>query len=202
MVDDHEMMRDLFTRQLERCEPPRFEVIGTEGDAERGIELCLRTRPDLLILDLLLATSSGLEVFRALKTRMPWLKVLFISGSRNTRLIGEAIALGADGFITKPQPWSKLVEAIDQIVRGRKSFDPSVVQRESPCLPVKRLTKRENQLAQLIANGCTSKEIAVQLKVSPKTVDNHRTNMMRKLQVHDVAGVTRYAISSGLSNIY
>ena len=204
LIDDHHVVRELFRYQLCRTEPQRYEIVGESGTGQEGVEICLKTRPDLLVLDLMLPGLNGVEVLKRLQPKLPQMKVLFFSASVRTPLIVEALELGAQGFVGKPRSWSTVLEAINLVAAGGKYFDPTVAHLAGRAArrpePVE-LTAREREVAQLIAEAHSTKEIASLLGVSVKTVDKHRSRMMEKLNVHDAVAVTRYAITAGLVSL-
>ena len=201
LVDDHSVTRDLIQLQLVRSEPHRYEVVGGGGTGQEAVDVCLRTRPDLLLLDLMLPGLNGVEVVRRLRPKLPRMRTLFFSASSRTPLITEALQLGVSGFVGKTSPWQTVLEAVNVVAAGGKYFDPAVARfaganagQPAPTT----LTAREREIVQLIAEGHSSKEIASLLGVSAKTIDKHRTHLMEKLHLHDAVAVTRYAINAGL----
>ena len=204
IVDDHSVVRDLLRLRL--SEGHRYDVVGEASTGQDAIDVCLKARPELLLLDMLLPGLNGCDVMRHLRPHLPDLRVLLFSGSTRLQLIAEAIRLGAAGFVGKLRPWSVVLEAVDKVAEGGKYFDPSVaavVPTEGPGRldDWRKLTPREREVAQLIAEGKSTKEIASLLGRSAKTVDKHRTSMMEKLQLHDAVGVTRYAIRAGIISL-
>ena len=204
LIDDHHVMRELVRFQLGRSEPDRYEIVGEGSTGQEAVDICLKTYPDLLLLDLMLPGMNGVEVYRRLKPRLPQLKVLYFSASVKTPLIAEGLELGAAGFVGKPRPWSTVLEAVNLVAQGGKYFDPSVAHlagKSARQPEMEELTGREREVTQLIAEGHSTKEIASLLGVSAKTIDKHRTRLMEKLRVHDAVAVTRYAILSGLGSL-
>ncbi len=204
IVDDHSVIRELFRFQLCRSEPNRYEIVGEGGTGQEAVEICLKTKPDLLILDLMLPGLNGVEVFKRLQSKLPHMKVLYFSASVRTPLIGEALELGAQGYVGKPRSWGTVLEAINLVAAGGCYFDPSIAHlagRAAKRPEPEELTAREREVAQLIAEGHSTKEIARLLGVSVKTIDKHRSRMMEKLHVHDAVAVTRYAITAGLVSL-
>ena len=201
LVDDHDVIRDLFRYQLGRSEPHRYEIVGEGSTGQEAVEICLRTQPDLLVLDLMLPGLNGVEVLRRLQPKLPRMRVLFFSATSRTPLIVDALELGANGFVGKPRSWQTVLGAVNLVAAGGKYFDPAVAHlagRTARQPEPEELTAREREVAQLIAEGNSTKEIASLLGVSVKTIDKHRTRMMEKLHVHDAVAVTRYAINAGL----
>ena len=204
LVDDHSVIRDLFKFQLGRSEPTRYEIVGEGSTGQEAVDVCLQARPDLLLLDLMLPGLNGVEVLRRLQPKLPRMRTLFFSGSMRATLIMEAFELGAAGFVGKPRAWSTVLEAVNLVADGGKYFDPTVAHlagRAARHASPEDLTGREREVAQLIAEGHSTKEIAALLGVSAKTIDKHRTRMMEKLHVHDAVAVTRYALQAGLTTL-
>ena len=204
IADDHSVVRDLLRFQLGRSEPSRYEIVGEGGTGQEAVDVCLQTRPDLLVLDLMLPGLNGVEVFKRLQPKLPQLRVLFLSASSRIPLIAEALELGAQGYVSKPRSWETVLEAINLVAAGGKYFDPTVAHlagRAAKRPEPENLTAREREVAQLIAEGNSTKEIASLLGVSVKTIDKHRSRMMEKLHLHDAVAVTRYAINAGLVSL-
>ena len=204
LVDDHSVTRDLVQFQLVRSDPLRYEIVGGGSTGQEAVDVCLKTQPDLLLLDMMLPGLNGVEVLRRLQPKLPRMRTLFFSASSRTPLIEEAMDLGVGGFVGKTRPWTTVLEAVNLVASGGKYFDPSIAHlacrapRESAA---EKLTAREREVAQLIAEGHSTKEIASLLGVSAKTIDKHRTSMMEKLRIHDAVAVTRYAINAGLVSL-
>ena len=204
LIDDHSVMRELVRFQLVRSEPERYEVVGEGSTGQEAVDVCLRTYPDLLLLDLMLPGMNGVEVYRRVKQKLPRIKVLYFSATVKTPLISEALEMGAAGFVGKPRPWSTVLEAVNLVADGGKYFDPAVAYlagRSARHPEPEELTGREREVTQLIAEGNSTKEIASLLGVSAKTIDKHRTRLMEKLRVHDAVAVTRYAILAGMVSL-
>ncbi len=202
IVDDHRAVCELLSSVFTGQKPARHVVVGQGGTGREAVELCLRLRPDLLLLDLMLPDFNGVEVLAQLRGQLADLRVLFFSGCVQKPLIAQVVALGADGYVLKAQPLQVLLDAVERVSTGGKSFDSGIMRRnrnqESKQQPEwESLTEREQEVARLVAQGKTTKEAASVLGVSVKTLDKHRTNMMRKLDLHDAVSVTRYVILSG-----
>lgn len=201
LVDDHHVVRELIRHQLNRSDPHGYQIVGEGSTGQEAVDICLKTRPDLLLLDLMLPGLNGVEVLRRLQPKLPRMRVLFFSGTSRAPLIIEALELGACGFVGKPRSWQTVLEAINLVAAGGKYFDPTVAHLAGSAgrqADSEDLTAREREVAQLIAEAHSTKEIARLLGVSVKTIDKHRTRMMEKLHVHDAVAVTRYAINAGL----
>jgi DNA-binding NarL/FixJ family response regulator len=184
-----------------------YLVTGSTADGHEGLALARQLKPDILILDILLPGMSGLEVLRQLHDKQPDLKVLVFSGKSEKQLARGMLSLGVRGFVPKSARLSELRQAVDAVAAGDTWFSESFQKAMADALIAPEsdvdakgstLTEREKEIAVLLAKSNSSKEVAQKLDISAKTVENHRTNLMRKLGVHDVAGVIRYVIRQGL----
>ena len=147
---------------------------------------------------------NGVEVMKRLQPKLPEMRVLFFSACSRMPLIVEALEFRAASFVGKPRSWTTVLEAINLVAAGGRYYDPAVAHlagRHGKEAATEELTPREREVAQLIAEGHSTKEIANLLGVSAKTIDKHRTRMMEKLRVHDAVAVTRYAIQAGMVSI-
>ena len=204
MVDDHHAVRELFVSLLLRPGSEAYEVVAEGATGQEAVDLCVQHRPDLLVLDLVLPGFNGVEVLLRLRKQLRGLRVVFFSGCTQEQLIAQAIALGADAYVLKSQPLQTLADAIAKVRSGGKYFDPTLA-RTSPRMAIlpgwQILTPREQEVIRLIAEGKSTKEAAVVLGISVKTLDKHRSSMMQKLNLHDAVSVTRYAILAGLTSL-
>ena len=183
-----------------------FEVILECGDGKIGLEQTLELKPDFVILDVMLPNLNGTEILRNIASQLPDARVLIFSGYQSPGLVRELLQAGAHGFVEKSAPLTELKKGIEIVAGGGSYFGPEValLLREAMADPKSKdsginiLTKRERQILQLIAESHSTREIAEKLDISVKTAENHRTNLMRKLDLHDVASLTRYAINHGL----
>jgi len=203
VVEDQTILRDLICRLIDSH--PDIEIAGQTGDGQRAIDDLDGQFVDIVILDIMLPNLNGVEILRLLKKKKPEPRFLIFSAHPSKNLVKQVLEAGVDGFIEKNAGLEELEEAIEKIVAGQTYFGPRIVEimREIMVNPemgdsLSELTPRERQLLQLIAESFTSKEIASKLDISVKTADTHRANLMKKLNVHDVAGLTRRAIAFGL----
>lgn len=204
IIDDQTILRELLCTLLHREE--RFDIVGQAGEGREALEICLTKKPDLVILDLMLPGLNGVEVMRRLTKDLPDARVLAISGYTSERVVRDVLKAGAHGFIEKNAPIELLKQAIHQVASGSSYFGPSVatVLRAAVLKPISEdveLTDREREILQLVAEGHSTKEISAILNLSAKTVDNHRGNIMKKLDIHDIASLTRYAIKMGIISV-
>jgi DNA-binding NarL/FixJ family response regulator len=199
IFDDQRAMRDMLRTSLLRHS--HCEIVGEGGTGQEAVAVCLEARPDIIILDLVLPRINGVEVLAKLRLKLRGLKVIFFSACLQEQLVSQAIALGASAYVTKTAPLSELLRAVDAVAAGKKFFDPLIAHlagRAATSLAWQTLSGREREVVQLIAQGQSTKEAAITLGVSTKTLDKHRAHMMKKLHLHDAVAVTRYALQAGL----
>ncbi len=203
VVEDQTILRDLICRLLESY--PGIEVIGAFADGHEALREILEKKPDIVVLDIMLPQLNGVEVLRQLKNADRKPDILVFSAFPSKNVVKKVLEAGIEGFIEKDANLNELEVAVEKIVAGQSYFGPRIVDimREIMINPsqgdsLEELTPRERQVLQLIAESCTSKEIAAKLDISVKTADTHRANLMKKLGVHDVAGLTRQALAFGL----
>ncbi len=195
------MLRELLRMILDRERDIQIVAECSRGD--EAVAACREHAPDLLILDLMLPDMPGLDVLRAVRTGTRDCRALIVSGQATAELVADSLRMGAHGFVEKGASIDTLQKAIRAVLGGTSFFSPAIqaiLKRTASAPPpsVANLTERELDVLRLVAAGLLNKEIADRLGVSIKTVDNHRTNLMRKLNVHDAVGVTLYAIKAGL----
>jgi DNA-binding NarL/FixJ family response regulator len=204
IIEDQTAIRDMLGLVL--ASQPEFSLVGATGEGHSAWDLCLEKQPDVVILDIMLPGMNGLEILRRLHKQSPSTRCLVFSGYQNANLVREAIRAGAHGFVEKTAPLAELRKGIELVSNGGSYFGPEVANllRDvvfnpvDPQSPADSLTSREREVLQLIAESYSTKQVAAKLNISVKTADNHRTNLMRKLDLHDVASLTRYAIQIGL----
>ena len=207
LTDDHAVVR-AGLRALFGAHPG-LEVVGEAADGREAIELCDRLRPDVLLLDLSMSSFNGIEALRRVRTSFPMTRVLVLSMHAAPEYVRPALKAGATGYLVKGAGLDSLVEAVRSVAAGEQFLGPEasrVVQGDldhpppasGEAGPLERLTPREREVLQLVAEGHTNREIARLLSVSPKTVDAHRTNLMAKLDLHDAQALTRFAVRCGL----
>jgi DNA-binding NarL/FixJ family response regulator len=204
LADDHPLVRTGVRRILET--QPGLAVAGEVSNGDAALEF-LRTEPvDVLVLDLTMPGTDGFEVLRQVKATRPGMKVLVLTMHADAEYVARAVQDGADGYLLKDSAVQDLVAAIEAVQAGRAYYSPPV-QRElsellrahsAPPRPMDTLTEREREVVGLVAKGLSTKEIATQLDISTRTVETHRANLMRKLNLKSVALLTQFAIREGL----
>jgi DNA-binding NarL/FixJ family response regulator len=205
IIEDQTAVREMIS-QIVKSEPG-FEVVAECGDGQAAVAQCLELKPDFIILDVMLPGLHGAEVLRRFAKQLRKTRVLIFSGYEDSLTLRELLEAGAHGFVGKSAPLSELRKGIQVVAAGGSYFGPEVAQvlREAMTKPegknrptLSLLTAREREILQLIAESYSTKDIAEKLSISVKTAENHRTNLMKKLDLHDIASLTRYAIEYGL----
>ena len=210
VVDDHTFMRDLITSTLNRQEA-HYAVVAAVGNAAEAIEACKKFTPDLLILDVNLPDRNGIDIVPTIKRVSPETHVLLCTAFPVEDRLVDALRAGAKGFVEKTNTWDDFLGAVERVGHGEQYFSS----KSSGVRPLSRetlderkqryvgvpLSPREREVFRLIALGSTSKEIAAKLFISAATVETHRTNLMSKLGVRNVAGLVLYAFQNGLLDI-
>lgn len=203
VIEDQTILRDLICQLVEGY--TGMEVIAESGDGAEGYELCLKHLPDLVILDIMLPNLNGSEVLRRLKAKNPKINILIFSAASSNGMVNRLLKSGVTGYIEKDAGLEELEKAISLVADGRSYFSPRVVDAMRELMisggqddSLESLTTREREIIQLIAESFSNKEIAAKLGMSVRTADTHRTNIMKKLDLHDVAALTRWAIANKL----
>ena len=202
LADDHTLLLDALKNLIE----PEFEVVGTFADGLSLVESAPQLNPAVIVLDVAMPHMNGLIAGQELKKKLPLVKLVYLTMNPDPDLAGEAFRLGASAYLVKHSAASELLQALREAVRGgyfitplmTKDMEGPFVQNFKRRKSKSRLTLRQKEVLQLIAEGHTSKEIAQQLRISTKTVEMHRTQIMDRLDIHDIAGLVRYAIRAKL----
>lgn len=205
LVDDHEMMREALRTLIEAHEG--VSVVGEASDGRQAVEAVERLKPDVVVMDIWLPRLSGIAATKEILRREPSTKVVILSQHERRSFVEDALRAGASGYVVKSGSCRQLIEAIESVVRGRSYIAPAVTDHLVGAIAhggqprqagLALLTEREREVLQRIAEGLGSKEIAADLHLSQRTVESHRANLMRKLDVHKVSGLVRVAIREGL----
>ncbi len=206
LADDHAVVRDGLRALLE--DEPDFSIAGEASDGLEAARLVEDLRPDVLVLDLMMPGMNGLEVTRQLSRSSCPTRVVVLSMHANEAYLLEALAAGAVAYVLKKSTAAELVHAIREVVAGRRYLSPPLSERAIEAYleklktenqePYSMLTTRERQVLQLAAEGYGNTEIAKQLSISPRTVEMHRANLMRKLRLHTQTDLIRYALRKGI----
>jgi DNA-binding NarL/FixJ family response regulator len=208
LAEDHEIVREGLRKLLEADSD--IEVVGTAANGRQAVALTKKLRPAVVVMDIAMPLLNGLEATRQIRAASPDTKVLILSAHSDDAYIEQVMTLGAAGYLIKQTSAHFLSQAIREVQKGSTFFSPSIARQmrdhyeQAPgrvgLLKKKgdRLTSRELEVLQLIAEGEANKQTAAELGISIKTVEKHRQRLMEKLNIHDTAGLTRYAIAAGI----
>ena len=199
LVDDHALVRRGFRRLLE--DDPGIQVVGEGSNGEDAIRLMAELKPKVIVMDAAMPGINGLEATRTIIAKHPRTAILMLSMHSEETLVRQALAAGARGYVLKNALDLDLAAAVKRVAAGEQLLDPALVRPDPlPGERNRRLTPRELEVLQLICDGLSNKEIAVQLDLSANTVAVHRANIMNTLGVHKTAELVVYAIQNGLVN--
>lgn len=202
LADDHAIVREGLRALLSR--EPDMQVVAEAGDGREALRLAQETQPDVATMDLSMPLLNGLEAARQMAAWDRGPRPILLTVHGEDRYVLEALRAGVRGYVLKKQAAADLVRAIREVIGGSVYLSPGISAvvagaiRSPVPLPEDSLTAREREVLQLVAEGKTTKEISAILGVSVKTADAHRTRLMQKLDIHDIAGLTRYAIRQGM----
>jgi len=209
LVDDHAIIRDGLRSLLEKQQD--MEVLADTNEGRKAVELVREMSPDVVIMDVTMAGLNGIEATRVITAEFPKVKVVALSIHSQRRFIAEMLSAGAAGYVLKECLFDELVQAIQAVAAGGRYLSPRImgvvvedyVKRLSTTadLPLAALTGREREVLQLVAEGKSTKEIALDLHVSTKTIEANRRQIMEKLDVHSVAELTKCAVREGLTTL-
>jgi len=207
IAEDHTIVRKGLRALLDSH--PDFKVIGEAEDGRMAIRCVDQLRPDIILLDLTMPRTNGLEAIREIKRQFPEIRVLVLTVHKTEEYVQAALEAGADGYVSKDDTHTELIIAIKNVLAGKPYLSPGISDRvirgylkgkhaTGPETLFDTLTQREQEVLKLIAEGYTNKSIGDYLCISSKTVDKHRTNLMKKLDLHTTAALTTYALGKGL----
>jgi len=216
IIEDDEVFRRMLAMALGRVRG--LIVAGTFAEGKSGLEYCLREKPGLVVVDLFLPGIHGLEIVKEVRAKLPATRVLVVTGHPDGELPARLISQGVHGFVDKNAPLSYALQAVESVISGGMFFaahvpptatlagksgpkvQPSVKDNAitSSLVAVETLSARELEVARLVAEGFSSKEIAVRLDLSVRTVEKHRANIMDKIGVREVASLVRWCVQNGI----
>ena len=212
IIDDHPLFREGIKSLIARN--PGFEVVGEAGNGRKGLRMARELKPDLVVMDISLPDKSGIDLTRDIRSHLSETRVIIVSMHSKIDYITEAFRAGASGYMVKESAVGTLIQGLKAVSRGEyyldSSFSHNVVKKlmEFPEKEAKitdarydTLTPREQQVMRLLAEGISTKEIAERLFISRKTVENHRTSIMSKLELHGTIELIRYAARLGLIDV-
>jgi DNA-binding NarL/FixJ family response regulator len=208
LAEDHMIVREGFRKMLEAEED--FQIVAEAQDGRKAVALAKKFHPDVVLMDIAMPLLNGLEATRQILKNHPAAKVLMLSAHSDDAYVKNATDSGAMGFLLKQTSAHEVCRAIREVQKGKTFFSPEISRRRDRLNPqqpsragkfkkkIAQLTSREMEVLQLIAEGKANKESAAELGIGIKTVEKHREHLMEKLDIHDTAGLTRYAISAGI----
>jgi DNA-binding NarL/FixJ family response regulator len=208
LADDHTIVREGFRKMLDLEDG--LEVVGEAQDGRQAVAMAKKLRPDVVLMDIAMPLLNGLEATRQILKAVPGTKVVILSAHSDDAYVSNATESGAVGFLLKQTSAHDVCRAIKEVQKGKTFFSPSIARHFDRLHPqvagrtgainqkLATLTSREVEVLQLIAEGKANKETAAELGIGMKTVEKHREHLMQKLDIHDTAGLTRYAISAGI----
>jgi two-component system nitrate/nitrite response regulator NarL len=207
VVDDHPVVRKGLQSCLARHES--VKVVGEASDGDEAVRKARELNPDLILMDISMPRMNGLAVTELLRKESPRTKVLILSVHSNKEYIFRVIQAGAHGYVSKEAPPEELVRAIESVFEGEPFFSEDIaraalnqfVASGGKKEPFAQLTSRERQVLVLIAEGQSNKEIANRLGIGVRTIETHRERIMRRLDIHSVAGLTKFAIANGMVSL-
>ena len=212
IIDDHPLFREGLKTIIRG--DSGFEVVGEAGSGGEGLRMAKKLKPDLVLMDISLPDQSGLQITREIRRRLPETRIIIVSIHTKIDYIAEAFQAGATGYIVKESAAERVLQGLKSVINGNYFLDSSVSHQvvkklmESPTKEAKiwdaaygSLTPREQEIMRLLAEGLSSKKIAEMLFISPKTVENHRANIMGKLNLHSIHEIIRYAAKLGLIDV-
>lgn len=206
LVENHAIVRQGLRRLLEER---GVSIVGEAEDGRTGYAMAVEKHPDVVIMDIGLPLLGGIEATRRIRKELPETKIIMLTIHSEESYVYQSLEAGANGYLIKETAADDMLKAIDAVLEGEtylsQNFSPKILEHYRKMMNSGKsadtfslLTNREREILQLIAEGYTSKEIAGMLFISIKTVENHRANIMSKLDIHDTAGLVRYAIRIGL----
>jgi DNA-binding NarL/FixJ family response regulator len=208
LADDHSLFRAGVHALLSNIDG--VDVVGEADTGRKALEMVGARAPDVVLMDIAMPEMNGLETTTRVTKEFPSVRVIMLSMHAGEEYVMQALRAGASGYLLKDAATSELELAVRAVARGETYLTPTISKRVIDDYlmrttgsqgPVDQLTKRQREILQLISKGYTSKEMAQMLNLSPKTIETHRTQLMKQLDIHDVAGLVRYAIRVGLVTV-
>jgi len=206
LADDHPIVRSGIRAELEKL--PGIKVVGEAADGREAVELVRSLKPEVVFMDISMRGLNGLEATSRITKEFPRIRVIILSMHQNDEYFWQALKAGASGYLLKRAATTELEAALRRVIGGEiyltKEMSTRLVKKlplhqiAHQRTPLERLSERQREILQLIAEGKTTKGIALVLKVSPKTVEYHRSKLMEQLNIFDVPGLVRFALHSGL----
>jgi two-component system response regulator NreC len=210
LADDHAIIRQGLCSLLEK--EPDMEVVGEAEDGRKALRLVQELLPDIIVMDISMPNLNGIDATRRIISQFPQVRVIALSIHSNKRFVADMLKAGTSGYILKECLFDEFVQAIRAVYSGVRYLSPRIIgvvvdnyvehlSAAPPDSSLSILTDREHEVLQLLTEGKTTKQIALELHVSPKTIEANRHRIMEKLDIHSVAELTKYAIREGLTSL-
>ena len=207
LTDDHAVFRDGLRMLLECHED--IAVVGSAGDGRQAVEDVLALRPDIAVMDIAMPLLNGIEATARIREEAPAVRVIVLSMHETSEHVFRALRAGARGYLLKSSAGEEVVQAIRAVHQGRRYLSSQITETVikdylvagHPASPLDSLSQREREIAQHVAEGKTSAQIAELLSLSPKSVESYRSRLMEKIGVEDVPGLVKFAIAHGLTSL-
>jgi DNA-binding NarL/FixJ family response regulator len=207
IVEDHTLVRSGIRALLQAA--PNLNVVGEASNGRDAVEMIQQLKPDLVLMDVAMSELNGIDAARQVHIALPSARIIMLSMHEDRQYVFESLKAGATGYVLKSAAFQDLIAAIDTVMSNRNYISPGLsdvvmndyirrAQGEEQATEVGRLSGREREVLQLIAEGKSSAEVGDLLHISVRTVDTHRHNIMTKLEIHSIAGLTKFAIRHGL----
>ena len=209
LADDHKIMREGLCSLLRN--DPRVEIAGVAEDGRSAVQLVREQNPDVVVMDVAMPDLNGIDAARRIKSERPDVRILALSMHSDKRYISSMLQAGASGYLLKDCAFKELVQAIHTVARGHVYLSPTIASlvteeyvrqlMDKEATPASRLTPKEREVLQLMAEGHSTKQIAAALTLSVKTIETHRQQIMEKLDMRSIAELTKFAIREGLTSL-
>jgi DNA-binding NarL/FixJ family response regulator len=210
LVEDHALVRSGIRSLLEKSS--QVTVVGESPDGRRALELCDELSPDIVLTDIEMRELNGIETARQIHAGHPDIKVIVVSMYSEAQYVREALRAGASGYVLKHDAFTELLTAIRAVLAGKRYLSAQLADLvvddyvrlgdgKQPASDLDKLSAREREILQMVAEGHSSGQIASTLHISIRTVDAHRSNVMQKLSIHSIASLTKFAIANGLTSL-
>ncbi len=208
LAEDSTILREGLRSLL--ASTPDLEIVGEAGDGLEAIDCVIREKPDLVVMDLSMPRMNGISAILEIRKQCPRTKILVLTAHSEEEYVFETLRVGTDGYVLKESTHGELVMAIESVLKGSRFISPGISSkviegylRRGKTLrtgsPLELLSVRERQIIKLVSEGYTNKRIADYLSISPNTVDKHRANLMKKLNLHNASEITSFAIKCGVT---
>jgi two-component system, NarL family, response regulator LiaR len=211
LIDDHALVRSGIRALLD--DSGKVTVVGEFGSGRKALEMCHQLKPDIVLTDVEMPQLNGIELTRQILGEHPEVSVIMVTMHSSQQYVLESVRAGAMGYVLKDSAIAELLTAIRSVMEGKRYLSPGLLEfvltdyakhatGTQPVNELGKLSGREREVLQLLSEGCTSAHVSEALHISVRTVDAHRSNVMQKLNIHSIAGLTKFAIAHGLTSMH